>query len=56
MDMLKITPTEASDVTKISCPRCNEKIPRVGLKKGSKIEGLTFKCKRCSYFWEVKTE
>ena len=54
--MLKMTPTQASEVTKLSCPRCNEKVPRVGLRKGSKIEGLAFKCKRCGGFWEVKTE
>lgn len=54
--MLKTTPAEAAEVTKISCPKCNEKVPRVGLLKGSKVEGLTFKCKRCGSFWEVKTE
>jgi uncharacterized Zn finger protein len=56
MDMLKMTPAETAEVTKISCPKCNEKVPRVGLLKGSKVEGLTFKCKRCGSFWEVKTE
>lgn len=54
--MLKIKPVESSGVTKISCPLCNEKIPRVGLLKGSRVDGLTFKCKKCGNFWEVKTE
>lgn len=54
--MLKITPTDTTEVTKISCPKCNDKLPRVGLQKGSKIEGLSFKCKKCGSIWSVKTE
>ena len=56
MFMLKITPIEASEVTNIKCPKCNEKLPRVGLRKGSKTKGLTFKCKKCGGYWEVSTE
>lgn len=55
-DMLKITPTEASEVTRLKCPECEEKVPRVGIKKGSLVDGLTFKCKRCGKLWSVKTE
>jgi predicted RNA-binding Zn-ribbon protein involved in translation (DUF1610 family) len=54
--MLHITPAPGAQVTKIMCPTCNEKIPRIGLLPGSKIEGMTFKCKRCGALWEVKTE
>ncbi len=54
--MLKITPTEASEVTKLSCPQCNEKVPRVALLKDSKVDGLAFKCKKCGSLWKVKTE
>jgi transposase len=54
--MLEITPAMGAPVTKITCPACNEKIPRLGLLPGSKIEGLTFKCKRCGKLWEIKTE
>lgn len=54
--MIKITPAPSAANTKIICPACNEKIPRIGLLPGSKIEGLTFKCKRCGALWEVKTE
>lgn len=56
--MLEIIPTEASEVTRLTCPKCGEKVPRVGIKKGSHIEGLTFKCKRCGELCEViaKTE
>lgn len=55
--MFTITPAEtASTLTKIACPECGEKIPRVGLLRGSKIEGLTFRCRRCGRLWEVKTE
>lgn len=54
--MLKITPTVESDVTKIVCPHCHEKVPRIGIPKGSKISCLTFKCRKCGNLWEVKTE
>ncbi len=54
--MLKITPTDTQQVTKLICPHCNERVPRIGLLKGSKIDGLTFKCKKCSKTFEVKTE
>lgn len=54
--MLTITPAHGSAITKIICPECNEKIPRIGLLPGSKIQGLTFKCKRCGALWEVKSE
>lgn len=54
--MFTITPTVESEITRIVCPHCNEKVPRVGLTKGSKIQGLTFKCRKCGRLWTVKTE
>lgn len=54
--MLTIIPAEASEVTRLKCPECEEKLPRVGIKKDSQIEGLTFKCKRCGKLWGVKTK
>jgi len=54
--MLKIVPTVESDVTKIVCPHCHEKVPRVGIPKGSVISCLTFKCRKCGKLWQVKTE
>ena len=54
--MLTITAAKKSEVTKLVCPHCREKLARVGIKKGSKLEGLTFKCRRCGLLWEVKTE
>ena len=54
--MLFIYPAEESEITKILCPKCKERVPRIGFVKGSKIEGLTFRCKRCGNLWRVKTE
>lgn len=54
--MFIIFPAKVSDVTKIICPQCNEKVPRIGLKQDSKVDGLTFKCRRCGELWEVKSE
>jgi uncharacterized Zn finger protein len=53
---LIITPTDRTDITRIVCPECKEKVHLVGLLKGSKIDGLTFRCKRCGRFWSVKSE
>lgn len=54
--MIIITPTETSAVTKIVCPHCKEKVARVGLLKESKVDGLTFRCKKCGNLWLLKTE
>lgn len=54
--MFLITPTVESEITKIVCPHCKEKVPRIGIEKGSKISGLTFKCRKCGKLWTVKTE
>ena len=51
-----VSPAEKQEITKIICPYCSEKVRFVGLLKDSKIDGLTFKCKRCGKFWKVKTE
>lgn len=53
--MFKIIPAEKSEITHITCPHCKDKVPRVGLKKGSTVDGLTFTCRRCGMLWEVKT-
>lgn len=55
--MFTITPAKAASMLKkIACPECGEKVPRVGLLLGSKIKGLTFRCRKCGRLWEVKTE
>ena len=54
--MFTITPAKESEITKLVCPHCHERVQRIGIKKGSKVEGLTFKCRRCGLLWEVKTE
>ena len=54
--MLEIIPTEASEVTRLTCPKCGDKVPRVGIKKDSTISGLTFKCHRCGQLCEVKAK
>ena len=53
--MIAITPAKQTEVTKISCPQCKEKLRGIAIKKNSKVEGLTFKCKRCGNYWEVKS-
>ena len=45
-----------TEITKIVCPDCGERLKGVGLLKNSKIEGLTFRCKRCAQIWEVQTD
>jgi transposase-like protein len=53
---LKIYPIEAQDVTPLVCPACREKVRKVGLLKESQVNGLSFKCHKCSRLWGVKTE
>lgn len=50
---IEYTPSEF--LTHITCP-CGAKVRRVGLRKGSRIEGLTFFCDRCKGTFEVTTE
>lgn len=52
---LRIVSTERTEVTKLACPACGEKVKQIGLRKDSVIDGLSFKCKRCGLYWEVKT-
>lgn len=54
--MLKIIPADVTDITKVVCPGCRERLPRVGIKKGSNVRGLTFRCRKCGKLWEVQTE
>jgi transposase-like protein len=52
---VQIIPTDKTEVTKLVCPACGERVKQVGLHKGSIISGLSFKCKKCGMYWEVKT-
>ena len=52
---VEIKLTEKTEVTKLACPACGERVKQIGLQKDSVIEGLSFKCKKCGLFWEVKT-
>ena len=55
--MLRMIPTTSvKGVTRIICPACGERAKRIGLLPGSRVEGLTFRCKRCGRFWEVISE
>lgn len=54
--MLTITPAVNTAITKIVCPACGERAARIGLLPGSKVEGLTFKCRKCALLWEVKSK
>jgi predicted RNA-binding Zn-ribbon protein involved in translation (DUF1610 family) len=53
---MQIIPAKREEVTRICCPKCGEKVKQIGLLKNSKIDGLTFVCKKCSLPWAVKTE
>lgn len=52
--MFEIAPAAEAEITKIVCPHCHERLPRVGLLKNSNVKGLTFKCGRCARLWEVR--
>lgn len=52
---LHIEKTGRTEVTKLVCPECGEKVKQIGLRKDSTIDGLSFKCKRCGEYFEVKT-
>ena len=49
-----IKPAGEAEITHLNCPLCREKVPRVGIKKGSTVIGLTWKCRRCGNLWEVE--
>ena len=53
---ISLVKTERKDITKLACPDCGERVRGIGFLKESRIEGLTFKCKRCHTAWEVTTE
>ena len=53
---ITITPTEDHEITRLVCPECGAKVKDVALQKNSKIDGLTFRCKRCGRYFSVKTE
>lgn len=52
--MLKVIPAKESEITRLVCPHCKERVPRVGIKKDSRCEGITFRCRRCGMLWEVE--
>ncbi len=52
--MLTITPGKREEVTKIACPGCGERLRGVGIPKGSRIDTLSFICRRCGAPWSVK--
>ncbi len=54
--MLSYTAAEPSSITKLVCPLCKEKVPRVGLLNNSQVSGLTFKCKKCGSMWQVQSD
>jgi predicted RNA-binding Zn-ribbon protein involved in translation (DUF1610 family) len=54
--MITLKKTDRKDIVKIKCPDCGERLSNVALFRESKIEGLTFKCKKCATAWEIKTE
>lgn len=54
--MLTVTKTEPTEVRRIPCSTCGEKLPKVGLTKDSRVSGLTFRCGKCGTFNKVKTE
>lgn len=54
--MVKITSYETEKLKRLFCPCCHERVPRVGIIEGSKIDGLTFECKKCRRKFLVKTE
>lgn len=54
--MLTITPGKREEVTKIACPGCGERLRGVGIPKGSRIDTLSFICRRCGAPWSVKAD
>lgn len=48
--------TDRKDITKLVCPDCAERVKGVGLLKDSRVDGLTFKCKKCGTAWIITTE
>lgn len=51
-----IKKTDRRDITKIVCPDCGTRVKGVGLLKGSRIDGLSIACHRCSAVWVITTE
>ena len=53
--MMNIIPANESEITRVVCPHCKERVARIGIKKESCINGLTFRCRRCGMLWELQT-
>lgn len=54
--MITMTPAPKSDVTRLYCPECKEKVRGMGLIKDSIVTGLSITCRNCKRMWLVKTE
>ena len=54
--MLKIIEVDTPESTRIHCPKCKDILPYVSLSKDSKVDGLSFVCRRCKRSFKVKTE
>ena len=50
-----IKQTASAKVRRIICPKCGERVPRLGLLENSEVKGLTFKCNKCKDLWEVES-
>lgn len=48
--------TERGEITKILCVHCGEKIRGVGLLRGSRVEGLVFRCRGCGGYNRVSAQ
>ena len=53
---LQIRKAERSEIVRLVCPHCGERVKSVGLLRDSKVSGLTFRCKKCQEIWEVTTK
>ena len=53
---MMISPAEKTEVSKIVCPSCGERVKNVGLLKTSRVEGLVFRCSRCGAYHKVTTK
>ena len=56
---MKIIITEAKhdpNIKKICCTFCGERIHGLGLHDGATVDGVSYRCKRCSKVLEIKVE
>lgn len=54
---ISIIPSEKkTEIKKIICPDCGEKLKGIGLLPDSRVEGLVFRCKKCGAYKAVQTK